>query len=103
MLPTEQHFADIQSVLRLPRGLPGRTAVRRGRAIAIGGLLVEAKALVDHGGWNAWVEENCPFDRSQAARYIKAHADREAIRQMRANGPHLGDLRSVDREGPEAT
>jgi hypothetical protein len=36
-------------------------------AIAAGGLLLEAKALVKHGEWIPWLEENFPFTRRWAS------------------------------------
>jgi hypothetical protein len=59
------------------------------RAIAIGGLLAQARALVPHGGWIPWVEENCPFERRQAAKYMKAYVNRESLREMTRMKRHL--------------
>lgn len=40
-----------------------------------GRLLNEAKTLVPHGGWMAWVAENCPFAHSTANLYMKIDAE----------------------------
>lgn len=38
-------------------------------AIAAGQLLIQAKAVVGHGGWLPWLEKNCPFSRRTAQAY----------------------------------
>lgn len=40
-------------------------------AYQIGGLLVQAKAQVAHGGWLSWIEENCAFGERTAQTYMK--------------------------------
>src|SRR5690348_4007004 len=39
------------------------------RAVEAGHLLTEAKALVGHGGWEAWVGTNCVFSPRTAQAY----------------------------------
>jgi hypothetical protein len=50
------------------------------QAAAIGALLAEAKVLVGHGGWQAWVGENCRFAVRMAQNYmlVARHHDRIA-------------------------
>jgi hypothetical protein len=55
-------------------------ATRRGleHAIAAGALLLEAKALVPHGEWLAWLEVNCHVGMRQAQTFMRLarHRDR---------------------------
>ncbi len=37
-----------------------------------GNLLTQAKALLDHGQWSKWVEDNCGFTSRTASRYLQA-------------------------------
>jgi hypothetical protein len=46
-----------------------RTAVAH--AVEAGKLLIEAKKLVGHGGWLAWVKENCAFSDRTAQGYMR--------------------------------
>jgi hypothetical protein len=48
-------------------------ATRRGleHAIAAGLLLLEAKELVGHGGWLAWLQANCRLGQRQAQTYMR--------------------------------
>src|SRR5262249_42870027 len=49
-------------------------------AAIVGRALVEAKELVPHGGWEAWVDANCAFSTRQAQdymRYARAIENRE--------------------------
>jgi Protein of unknown function (DUF3102) len=47
-----------------------KTAVAH--AVKCGQLLRDVKATLKHGDWNAWVKNNCDFQYSTAARYMKA-------------------------------
>src|SRR5262245_41587195 len=40
-------------------------------AAIVGRALVEAKELVPHGTWEAWVEANCAFSTRQAQDYMR--------------------------------
>lgn len=40
-------------------------------AVKIGGLLIDAKRIVDHGDWEDWVERKCGFSRQTARRYMQ--------------------------------
>jgi hypothetical protein len=42
-----------------------------GHAINAGGMLNEAKDLVEHGQWLPWVKANCQFDKRTAQLYMK--------------------------------
>ena len=46
-------------------------------AVLCGLELLAARAQVRHGNWDAWVEDNCPFNRVSAWRYMQA-AERKA-------------------------
>src|SRR3954449_146706 len=41
------------------------------RAVAVGELLAEAKALVGHGGWEEWIEANCTVSARTARAYMR--------------------------------
>lgn len=40
-------------------------------AVRVGQLLIEAKALVNHGEWLPWLEANCAVKRTQAEKYMR--------------------------------
>ena len=40
-------------------------------ALEIGALLIEAKALVPHGGWNDWITHNCVLASRTARSYVQ--------------------------------
>lgn len=44
-------------------------------AIEAGRLLIEAKSQVPHGGWMAWVKENCRFSQDRANCYMRVSAN----------------------------
>jgi hypothetical protein len=48
-------------------------------AVSIGGLLMEAKDVVEHGGWIPWVEEQLDFKPRQAQNYMKAWRNRDRM------------------------
>src|SRR3954451_19235768 len=41
------------------------------RAVVVGELLAEAKALVGHGGWEEWIEANCTVSARTARAYMR--------------------------------
>lgn len=53
----------------------GRHPVRVGNAVECGKALTELKALLRHGDWDRWVQEQCGLSRSTANRYMRL-ADR---------------------------
>lgn len=48
-------------------------------AIRIGELLSEIKASLKHGQWIPWVDENLPFSRMHAARYMRVYTYRDEL------------------------
>lgn len=54
-----------------------RSAV--GAAIAAGGLLKRAKDAVGHGGWDAWLRENCRVAPRTARAYMRLHAQYQSL------------------------
>jgi hypothetical protein len=56
-------------------------ATRRGieHAIAAGGLLIEAKELVAHGEWLAWLEANCHVGARHAQTYMRLARNRHKL------------------------
>lgn len=49
------------------------------QAAAIGKLLNEAKKLVTHGGWKAWVEDHCRFAMRMAQNYMLIARNHERL------------------------
>jgi hypothetical protein len=49
-------------------------------AIEAGGILTEVKESLPHGQFQQWVEENTSFDVRTAQRYMKAHRNRDRIK-----------------------
>jgi hypothetical protein len=54
------------------------------RAIRAGELLVEAKALVGHGGWSLWLEENFPHTAQWARACMRLARRREELQSESA-------------------
>ena len=48
-------------------------------AIAAGELLIEAKGLVDHGGWLPWLEANCRVGARQAQTFMRLARNRHKL------------------------
>lgn len=48
-------------------------------AMAAGDLLIEAKAKVNHGGWQLWLKEHCAFSERTAQLYMRLAGNRTAI------------------------
>ncbi|MDX0636307.1 DUF3102 domain-containing protein [Sinorhizobium medicae] len=63
-------LADEINCAHKAAGLAGRALVRH--AIAAGQRLIEAKALVGHGEWEAWLAANCDLSIRTAQKYMKA-------------------------------
>jgi hypothetical protein len=53
-------------------------AVKSGaeHAMAAGDLLIQAKAKVNHGGWQLWLKENCAFSERTAQLYMQLAENR---------------------------
>jgi len=68
-------------------------ATKRGleHAIAAGALLIEAKSLVDHGGWLPWLEANCRVGVRQAQ-------TESALGRLLGRGEVVIDAASDDRQ-----
>ena len=45
------------------------------RAVNIGRLLTEAKELVKHGNWGAWLKNNCSFSERTAQNYMRVYSN----------------------------
>jgi hypothetical protein len=48
--------------------------------IEMGSLLSQQKAIVGHGKWEDWMEDNLNFSQMTANRYMRVHRDRDAIK-----------------------
>jgi hypothetical protein len=49
------------------------------KAFRIGELLTEQKALLQHGEWIPWIEQNMPFNRVTAANYMRLFRNKAAL------------------------
>ena len=58
------------------------------RAVKVGELLTEAKALVKHGEWGQWITDNCQFSERTAQNYMRIH---ERFPEL-AKAQHVTDL-----------
>jgi hypothetical protein len=60
-------------------------ATRRGleHAIAAGLLLIEAKELVGHGGWLAWLQASCRVGQRQAQTYMRLARNRHKLEALK--------------------
>jgi hypothetical protein len=60
-------------------------AIKRGleHAIAAGLLLIEAKELVGHGQWLAWLQANCQVGPRQAQTYMKLARNRHKLEAIK--------------------
>jgi hypothetical protein len=60
-------------------------ATRRGleHAVAVGLLLLEAKGLVDHGGWIPWLEANCRVGARQAQTFMRLARNRHRLEAIK--------------------
>src|SRR6266851_6007480 len=95
--PPDDRLAQLAAVANAAHCDTIRSAVTAGQA------LIEAKKLVGHGGWSAWVEEHCRLSDRTARAYMRLARQRaadlgfESIRQvLRAlatpKAPHELDL-----------
>jgi hypothetical protein len=50
------------------------------KALRIGALLVEQKALLEHGDWGPWMDANLRFSRRTATTYMKYHNWRDFLK-----------------------
>jgi Protein of unknown function (DUF3102) len=60
-------------------------ATRRGleHAIAAGSLLIEAKELVGHGEWLAWLRDNCHVGARQAQTFMRLARNRHKLKAIK--------------------
>ena len=86
----EGEFRDINTIRTEIRTLYN-TAVRSelSYAIQLGHKLTEAKELVEHGEWGAWVKENLPFSQDKANMMMKIYENYGANQESL-----FGDLNS---------
>jgi hypothetical protein len=54
-------------------------------AIAAGQLLIEAKELVDHGEWIAWIETNCEIGPRHAQTYMRLARNRHKLEPLKTS------------------
>ncbi len=58
-------------------------------ACAVGELLLQAKAAVEHGKWSGWIEANCRFAIREAQRYMKLA---KGVTQLKSQDTDLSKL-----------
>ncbi len=69
----------ISEIHKLYKEIESAGKVMIDKAIRIGELLVEQKEALEHGDWIPWVEDNLPFERGQAARYMRVYENRKEL------------------------
>lgn len=69
----------IREINKLYQEIESAGQVMIGKAIRIGELLDAQKSSMQHGEWIPWVELNLPFNRMQAAKYMRVHANRQVL------------------------
>lgn len=79
----------IREIQKLYQEIESAGKVMIEKAIRIGELLTEQKAFVGHGEWIPWIDENLPFDRRQASKYIRAYTHRKTLNGTSSS--HLTD------------
>src|SRR4051812_25111866 len=90
--------AEIKDTHQATIGLARTTT---GKAVEVGRLLTEAKGLLPHGEWAAWLREHCRISHRTASRYMRLASD--------GNWPRVANLaiRAADealaRHGTETT
>jgi hypothetical protein len=62
-------------------------------AIEAGGLLIEAKDTVGHGGWLAWLNENCRVSPRQSQNYMRLARE---VPKLGANAQRVSQLTMRD-------
>ena len=58
-------------------------------AMEAGRLLEQAKGQVEHGGWQAWVQENCAFSLRTAQAYMRVARNAGALEGKAQRAAHL--------------
>ena len=72
----EQVAADINSIkFRTSVVLSEASRMAKRSAVAIGKLLEEAKCLVPHGEWGAWLKENVEYSESTANNLMRCYRE----------------------------
>lgn len=64
-------------------------------AIRAGQLLIEAKAAVPHGGWLAWLSDNCRLSERTAQRYMRLAAKVPGLDPAKASRVSLLPIREA--------
>lgn len=72
----------------------------------VGGLLLEAKSQLGHGGWLPWLSENCTVSPRQAQRYMRVAESWDTITAKYEVTSHLtidraAKIRSADQDEPQ--
>jgi hypothetical protein len=70
-----------------------RTTLEHARRI--GELLIEAKKIVPHGGWAAWVKANCAFAQRQAEVYRQIAKGWAKLEKYKDRGLSLTEARDI--------
>ena len=70
----------VDRLRELHREIIGAVRMTLDKAIEAGGILQEVKAELSHGDFTQWVENNAGFDIRTAQRYMKAHRNREQLK-----------------------
>ena len=76
----EVERSKIQELNRLHGEILGAMRTTLHKAVEAGGILREVKDTLPHGQFTRWVEDNIDFDIRTAQRYMKAHDNRDRIK-----------------------
>lgn len=76
-----------------------RSAVEH--ALEAGRLLTEAKALIDHGGWGRWLEDNFEGSARTARAWMQLHRERDKLETRNGNALPLREALALIAEPKE--
>ena len=77
-IPTTELLSNLAARIKAAHeALTGKNVVPR--AVQAGEWLKEAKAKLDHGQWQDWLEKNCDLKERTAQRYMKLADNKEKL------------------------
>lgn len=83
MKKKELQKSRVEKITALHTEIGGYLKTTLSKAIEIGGILIEIKTDVQHGGWLPWINENLPFSARLATDYIRFHENRDDLKTAR--------------------
>jgi hypothetical protein len=99
--PTLPSLVDLAARIRTEHEKACRSArATVESALRVGDLLLEAKKLVDHGGWIEWLEHHCDLSRRTAETYMRLARNRPNA-QLSAHLTIEATLKALARSKPD--